>query len=119
MVVNGSESHRDVPTIADWARVIAVSYSGIRDTCDMLEIPAHKARNLVRAIRAVRLARLHNSRPEVFLNMHDARTLKTFLVDGGLAAWAARPLTVDEFLERQQFIPTDHPALRVLRRLLT
>jgi CheY-like chemotaxis protein len=57
MVVKGSESPRDVPTIADWAQVIAVSYSGIRDTCDMLGIPAHRSRNLVRAIRAVRLAR--------------------------------------------------------------
>lgn len=115
----GCEARGDVKTISLWARHAGVSYSGLTELCRLAGVKPRHARDFVRVLRCVIHARLERCQLDHLLAIADRRTLKRLLNTAGLTPrleWKA--LTVATFLDRQRFIPSDNPALAILRRLL-
>ena len=54
---------------------------------------------------------------DLLLGLHDTRTREAFLARAGLTGRTVGA-TVEEFLDRQQFIPAGHEILRLLREAL-
>jgi CheY-like chemotaxis protein len=113
------EAKGDLRTLDEWARFVGVSYSTLRESCRLLGIRPHDARDLVRMLRAIKTSYLHRCPPEVLLDISDRRTLKLLLERAGLEfqsrAWTS---SIDDFLARQQFVAGDNEGLSVLRMLL-
>jgi CheY-like chemotaxis protein len=114
------EAKGDLKTLDEWARFVGVSYSTLCESCRLLGIRPHDARNLVRMLRAIRISSVHRCPPEVLLDISDRRTLKLLLERAGLGS-SSRTWTssIDDFLTRQQFVASDNEGLSVLRTLLT
>lgn len=118
LVLKGCESGADLKTISAWARTVGMSYSCVREACDLLGFSPHDSRDLTRALSAVMKARFHRCSPEVFLDIHDARTMRAFCGRAGFAWPCESRRSVDELLDRQDFVPADHEAVQMLRRLI-
>lgn len=113
-VFRACESPRDLKTLEDWAAYIGVSYSSLRESCHLLGVSAHDARDLMRVLRAVLKSRLHRCRPEVLLDISDGRTLQKLLRRAGFSAKAGDTVTPQQFLRDQLFVSREHAALRIL-----
>ena len=110
----------DPKTLEAWAGCVGVSYSSLRESCSLLGIRPHDARDLTRMLRVVMRSTLDECPPSALLDVSDSRTLRSLLERSGVAA-AAYPVevSVEEFLSRQRFVPTSNAGLRALRTLLT
>ena len=113
-VLKACESTRDLKTIGDWATFIGVSYSSLRESCHVVGISAHDARDLMRVLRAVLKSRGGRCSPEVLLDVSDGRTLHKLLRRAGLSTDAAHTMTPERFLSDQHFISREHAGLRIL-----
>ncbi len=107
----------DLKTLAEWARFLGVSYSSLSETSRLLLIRPHDARDFARVLRAVVQGALQDCRPEVLLDVSDRRTLRNLLRRTGSRGTTA-PLSVEEFLEHQLFIPHDNEGIIELRALI-
>ncbi len=107
----------DLKTLAEWARFLGVSYSSLSETSRLLLIRPHDARDFARVLRAVVQGALQDCRPEVLLDVSDRRTLRNLLRRTG-SRGATAPLSVEEFLDHQLFIPQDNEGLIELRALI-
>ena len=117
-VLKGCDSTKDLKTIEDWAVFIGVSYSSLRESCHLLGIQAHDARDLMRILRVVLKSRTHRCSPEVMLDVSDGRTLEKLMRRAGLDR-TANNLTPEQFLHRQHFVAQENAALRILNLLLS
>ena len=113
-VLKACESTRDLKTIEDWAAYIGVSYSSLRESCHVLDIPPHDARDFMRALRAVVHSRRHCCTPAVLLDISDRRTLEKLLQRAGLRGDTAEAASPHRFLRDQNFISRDNAGLRVV-----
>jgi DNA-binding response OmpR family regulator len=119
LVLRGSQAARDLKTLEEWARFVGVSYTSLCELCRMLGIRAHDARDLARMLRAFILARRQHCAISVFLDIHDERTLRHLLDRAGLDSLAASGRSLDDFLTTQRIVDAQHPAVHVLRALLS
>jgi hypothetical protein len=117
-VANACSSEDDFRTLSSWARFIGVSCSSLCESCRMLGIRPRDARDFTRMLRALIHAAAHRCSPLVLLNVSDRRTLRNLLERSGLRNVATAPLSVDGFLETQQFVPRDREEVRLLRLIL-
>jgi CheY-like chemotaxis protein len=119
-VIRACESEADFKTLDDWARFVGVSYSSLRESCRLVGVLAHDARDFVRVLRALISVRQGAcTHPEVLFDVSDTRTLQSLLTRAGLESGGRlSTLSVDDFLERQQFISLHSGALQACRRLL-
>jgi hypothetical protein len=109
----------DLKTLEAWAECVGVSYSSLRESCSLLGIRPHDARELTRMLRAVMRSILDDCPPSALLDVSDSRTLRILLERAGVGAGACPvEMSVEEFLSRQRFVPTGNAGLRVLSKLL-
>jgi DNA-binding response OmpR family regulator len=119
LVVRACDSDEDMKTIGEWAKFAGISYSSLCESCRLLDIPPHDARDFARLLRAVVRAARGNGRIESFLYVSDSRTLKKLLDQAGCAAGTKAPLmSASEFIERQHFVPLGNDGLKAVRRAL-
>jgi len=118
-VLRACDSDGDLKTLEDWATFIGVSYSSLCESCRLLGIRPHDARDLLRVLRAILRASAERCRPDVLLDISDRRTLHALFARAGLDAAAPdRTGSVDAFLDGQQFVRRDNEGLTVLRHQL-
>ena len=84
LVCKACESDGDPKTLEDWADCAGVSYSSLRESCRLLDIRPHAARDLVRVLRAVIRSHHHDCPPSVLLDVSDIRTLDNLLTRAGI-----------------------------------
>jgi ActR/RegA family two-component response regulator len=118
-VLKACESMRDLKTIEDWAAYIGVSYSSLRESCHVLGVSPHDARDLMRVLRAVLKSRRHHCSPEVLLDVSDGRTLEKLLRRAALSGDVADAVTPQRFLRDQHFISRENAGLRILMLFLS
>jgi DNA-binding response OmpR family regulator len=119
LVLKVCESPGDLKTLEDWATFAGVSYSSLRESCHLIGIRPHDARDLARVVRAVVRARRIDCSPEVLLDVSDSRTLSKLLARAGLGGEArAGGMTAAQLLDAQRFVPAHNAGLRVLALLL-
>ena len=113
----------DLKTDTLWAKQISVSLSTLRDCCRRVNVKVEDARNFGRALRAIyRCGDCWT--PETVLNIDDARTLRRFEERSGMRRTPqgrerqVRTPLIQDFFERQEWLPHDNPAVQALRRLV-
>lgn len=109
----------DLKTNAAWAKHLAVSLSVLREACRLVHVAPHDARDFARMLRAIRRSE-RVWKPEMHLSFAEARTLKKLETRSGFdGGHNARVPTLEEFFERQRWIPSDNPALLTIRTRMT
>jgi DNA-binding response OmpR family regulator len=118
-VLRVCQSKHDLNTLHRWARFEGVSDSVLAESCRLLGIRPHEARDLARLLRAITRAPLQQSRIEALLDVCDRRTLKTLFERAGLTLGALiGSVSVGQFLDHQTFVAQDNEGLIALRALL-
>jgi hypothetical protein len=117
-VLQSLDAPGDLKTLRHWATFVGVSYSSLCEICRLLEIRPHAARDLSRMLRALIESKRHGCPPEALLDVSDRRTITTMFDRAGIVRGSSAHLTLDEFLDCQQFVPAANEALVVLRGLI-
>jgi DNA-binding response OmpR family regulator len=119
LVFKACECDGDPKTLEDWADCAGVSYSSLRESCRLLDIRPHDARDLVRVLRAVIRSHHHGCPPSVLLDVSDIRTLDNLLTRAGIRSEAQHgPVPVERLLDAQRLVDNENEGVRILRRLL-
>jgi CheY-like chemotaxis protein len=124
-VISLATSELDLKTNAECARHVGVCQSVFAESCRRVRLTAEHTRNFSRALRAIDLLNRQDWVPETVLAIDDGRTLKRFETRSGVIrernARGRRPRTptLDEFFERQQWLPRDNAALLAFQRMLS
>lgn len=90
---------------------------GLADTCRILSIRPHDARDLTRMLRAVQKSISYDLPIQSFLVVGDLRTFRALLLKSGLSRAVMR-CTPEAFVAHQSFVPTNNPGLIALRDLM-
>jgi FixJ family two-component response regulator len=118
-IVRALWAPRDPRTLHDLARDAGASCSSFCESCRLVAIRPHAARDLARAMYAGAAAARQECPPEVLLSVSDTRTLKTFLLRAGPRFAPLKELSaVRAFLATQRFVPADNAGVRALDALL-
>ncbi len=117
-VFRASDAAVDMRTLDDWARCVGLSYSSLRESCRLLRIRPHDARDLARVLRAI-VTTCGHTHLGVQFDISDMRTLKKLLDRAGLAdGLSGQSVSVEDFLQRQRFVESSNEGLTALRKLL-
>ena len=109
----------DLKTLEAWAECVGVSYSSLRESCSLLGIRPHDARDLARMLRAVMRSTLDDCPPSALLDVSDSRTLRALLERSGVtSSGCSGELSIEQFLDGQRFVPAGNAGLRSLRQML-
>lgn len=109
----------DVRTLSLWAKCVGASETMIAESCRMLQIKPHDARDLARALYAMRRSVHWRCSPSVLLDIADSRTLRAFEQRAGLWFQPTRQVDVlAKFLDSQQFVKSESPGISALFQLL-
>lgn len=117
LVLQVMQSDSDPKTMNHWAHTVCVSRTALCECCRLVHVLPHDARDFARIARAI----YHSDgrwEPEAVMDIADTRTLKKLLRRAGLDGPIAEAPTLASFVERQQWIPQDNPAIAALSRLL-
>jgi ActR/RegA family two-component response regulator len=118
-VLTACSSEGDLKTLEDWARFVGVSYTSLCESCRLLEIRPHDARDLCRVLRAVLRRSVEQCRPELLLDVSDRRTLAKLLARAGFQFGSSlSSVSAEEFLSSQRFVAARNEGLIELRKLL-
>jgi CheY-like chemotaxis protein len=117
LVLHACRSDGDLKTLADWAAFVGVSYSSLCVACRLFEVRPRDARDLVRVLRAIIKSTNDGVDPAVLLDVRDRRTLRTLQEKAGMLAQDTC-VSVERFLNDQQFVAADNVGFIVLCRLL-
>jgi len=109
----------DVPTFDAWRMLVGVSYTRLRDAFYALGIvPPEDGKHLMRVFRALLRSGGHVGHVKAELSFSDIRTIDGLFERSGFAGLnRADVLSLDQFLDRQRFVPPDHPLLQALRSM--
>jgi FixJ family two-component response regulator len=118
-VIKATEAEEDLKTLGCWARLVGVSYTGLRECCRLLDIRPYDARDLARTLRALIQAEDGRFHPQLLLDVSDARTLKGLIerAGRGFVPWK-HPAAIDHFLLHQRFVQLVNPGFAALRKRL-
>jgi DNA-binding response OmpR family regulator len=116
VVVRAIGAPRDLPTLQDWSRVVAVSKGGIRNWCYTARLSPRLSLQFTRVLRAVARHAGFHAAPEDLLDIVDRRTLAKVMRSAGGTA-TSLPRSVEQFLEHQRIIDNTK-AIRVVRAAL-
>lgn len=114
LVVTLRSAPSDVRTISEWARLVGVSPTTLRDWCRLANASAARSLALGRVLRAVHVSHGRPWRPAQLLHASDPRTLARLLRRSGLPDRSESPVTVRDLLTAQSLV-TDLDALLALR----
>jgi hypothetical protein len=119
-VLQVCEAEGDPKTLVGWSRLIGVSYSSLCETCRILDIRPHDARDFARVLRVVIQGARHRCAPEALLDVSDRRTLSTMLERAGASnLMEFRSYSVAAFLARQTFVPHGSEGLKAVAAMLS
>jgi hypothetical protein len=118
LVFKARQSEQDLRTLEQWAHFVGVSYSSLCESCRLVGVRPSDARNLVRVLGAMIGAASRRCPIEMLLDVSDRRTLKLLLAKAGFQTDRS-PLSIEQFLVKQRFVPVDNQGLTVLRGLLS
>lgn len=119
LVLKGCGAERDPKTLGRWAEAGGVSCTVLTQTCEMVNVRAHDARDFVRVFRALLRAGAESAPVESLLDVGDSRTLRALLEKSGIGRRSkAQRLTAAEFLRDQRLLPGDNFAVRVLSEMV-
>lgn len=102
VVVRGVRSPKDMPTLQEWGRSVAVSKGGIRNWCYTASLSPRQSLQFMRVLRAV-INQTSLLGPEDLLDIVDRRTLAKLLMRSG-GTTSTLPKDVVLFLDRQRII---------------
>jgi len=113
------ESASDVRTLHLWARAAAISCTTLSETCRLLGIRPHAARDFTRVLRAIVHSCDGHHRPHVYLDVSDRRTLRALEALAGvdIESPAAESL-LERFFAAQQFIDARNEGLAAVHACL-
>ena len=105
----------DVPRVELWAAVLSTARSlgALRHWCDSVRIPAGRSLKLARSLRAFVRSRRSGKDPRRFVTMATKETADSFWSKAGADPAGRLAITLDDWLERQQFT-SDRDALEAL-----
>lgn len=119
-VFKAAMADSDVRTLDVWARSVGASYTTLCESCRVIGIRSHDARDLARALCAAFQAFRLNCPPSVLLNISDSRTLKSFVRRAGSGFQPIHDAAgVARLLQSQEFVDNQHFGIMVLREMLT
>jgi hypothetical protein len=116
-VFKAAQADGDLKTIADWATFVGVSYSSLCESCRLLGIRPHDARDFMRMLRALIQSRATGCQPEALLDVSDRRTLNRLISRAGFGGRVSVS-SIDDYLRGQRFVDGRNEGLAALRRLL-
>jgi len=118
-VLRALEAPHDLKTLNQWARFVGVSYTSLCEVCRLAQVQPHDARDFMRLLRAVLKASAAGScNPELYLDIGDARTLRTLFRRAGFEKQPNLEATPAAFLHKQTFLnPHNEPLLLIKRAL--
>ena len=119
LVLIAADAESDLPTAKAWAATVGVSYSTLRDVCNIVRVSTHDSRDFMRLLRALLRTGGDLDHIEDQLYVGDERTLASLLRKTGLHGHERSRVTIDEFVQRQCFIPAERPVLTAVSRLLS
>jgi CheY-like chemotaxis protein len=117
LMFHACRSEGDLKTLAEWAAFVGVSYSSLREACRLIEVRPRDARDLVRVLRAIIKSTGDGVDPTVLLDVRDQRTLRALQEKAGIVEQPTC-VSVEEFLNNQQFVAGNNVGFIVLRRLI-
>jgi len=103
VIVRGVRSPKDMPTLNEWGKAVAVSKGGIRNWCYTANLSPRRSLQFMRVLRAVIKQQGSSSSAEDLLDIVDRRTLAKVLTRAGGTS-RELPKNVDQFFDRQQII---------------
>jgi CheY-like chemotaxis protein len=113
VLVRFASSHEDASTLREFGRAVGASAGAFRNWCRTARQSPRRSLLFVRGLRAVICQGVTATGPENLLRIVDRRTLTKFLIASGGGS-EQLPATVDEYLERQQFVRSE-PAITAVR----
>jgi hypothetical protein len=119
-VLRGCDSDHDPKTLAEWARLARISYSGLCESCRLMRVQPKLARDFTRVLRIVLSAPATFDTFSGLFDVSDRRTRNGLLERAGVASpWPpGRAPALNDYLRRQKFVPTDNCGLLALRALI-
>lgn len=112
-VIQGCLATDDPKTLRRWAEEAAVSYSTLRESCTLVGIEPHDARDLMRMLRAVLQMVTYGSALDTLLDTGDSRTLAQLIATAGFQSAAdVQSASIARFFGRQRFVPATARAAR-------
>ena len=110
-------SPADLPRLRPWvAFVPSTTYSQLRNAYLRIGVDPIDARDFMRILRALAWTRGRVERVEGELALGDPRTTDAMIARAGLSKdRPADPITFEEFVAGQRFVPPDHPLLDEIR----
>jgi ActR/RegA family two-component response regulator len=118
LVVKACNSDHDPKTLQEWASLAGMNRSSLCESCRLVGIRPHDARDFARTLRALILSSDRGCQPDVLLDVSDRRTLKVLLDRAGMGfASGPRSTVWERFIRHQLFIPTNNEGLRLLADL--
>ena len=120
LMLQAMKSDTDPKTVTRWAQVAGVSYSTLSETCRLIRVHPHDARDMARMLRAIVSSKTHDCQFDVLLDVSDRRTLNKLIDRSGLSGNPdGREVTIEAFFKSQRFIANDNEGLRMLWSALT
>ena len=107
-------SGSDLRTLAAWARHAGVSVAVLKSTCRLADVSPRRSLILGRLVRALIDQQRYDLRLEDLLDVHDRRTITSWLTLAGMPRLDAG---VDPFLLTQRLVP-DRTLIHELQRVL-
>lgn len=115
-VIKGCLAMDDPKTLKLWAHEASVSYTTLRESCALVGIRAHDARNLMRMLRAILHMSVDGSALDTLLDTGDSRTLAQLIETAGFQSPAdLQAASISDFFCRQRFVGHESHALLLLR----
>jgi hypothetical protein len=119
LVLRGCSAPHDLKTIGDWASVAGISYSALTDSCRLVGIRPHDARDFLRMFRALWSANGQTTHLEHGLQVNDFRTLKTLFLRAGLTMGPApAAISLSDFIAGQQFVDPASESVKAMRKMI-
>lgn len=116
-VLAACKSERDPRTLAIWARQVGVSYTMLCESCRLIDVQPRQARDFTRVLRIMLMPESDVRKLASFLDISEKRTLDSILQKAGFGQFAtfSRDISVESFLDNQQFIARENPGFIILR----
>jgi hypothetical protein len=115
LVLKGCGAADDPRTLDDWAQVGAMSYTALRQSCEIVDVQPQAARDFVRVLRAVLRAAIDRAPLDSLFNVSDSRTLRALIERSGVGVRTDRNgVTVDDFFRNQRLVSSENLAFRTL-----
>lgn len=116
-IVQALQFNGDLKTLAGLGKFIGISERRFRNACAQAGIDSLEARDFGRSLSAVIWSAREQCEP-VSLLQGDTQTLVALCSRAGLVTNVGQQITVEQFLVRQHFVPTNHELLRAVRARL-